>query len=279
MRYQYTSTGFKGYKPVINWSIPDGVKLIITINIIVFILVELSGYRYEIFRLCGLVPADSIKNFRFWQPITYLFLHSGLLHIIINMIILWMFGRELEFGWGKYKFLTYYFITGIGAAIITVIFNLSSYIPIVGASGAVYGILMAYGLSFPNRVVYLYGLFPIKIKYLITFLGITAFLYSTSNSRTTISHITHLSGMLIGFIYLKRFNLLNNWSHWFPKIKLHDIDNNDDIVHKSEETKLKDDINMILDKLKENGWEGLSAIEKKKLFSASKYYSKKQNPN
>ena len=85
MKYQYTSSGFKGYRPNINWGIPAGVKLIISINIIIFILVEISGFRYEIFKFFGLVTAGVITSFKIWQPLTYLFLHSGLFHILINI--------------------------------------------------------------------------------------------------------------------------------------------------------------------------------------------------
>ncbi len=276
MRYQYTSSGFKGYRPKINWGIPDGVKLIISINIIIFILVEISGFRYEIFKIFGLVPAGVITSFKIWQPLTYLFLHSGLFHILINMFVLWMFGRDLEYLWGKYSFVKYFILTGVGSGIITIIFDSTSQIPVVGASGAVYGVLMAYALSYPNRIVYLYGLFPVKVKYMISFIGVAAFFASISNVHTTISHLTHLSGMLIGLIYLKHNIILNQFKSIIPIIKIYDDNNAKEYKQKKYSS---DKIDFILDKLKENGWDELTKSEKQQLFNASKYYSKDQPPN
>jgi len=182
-----------------------------------------------------------------------------------------MFGKELEYRWGKNKFLLYYFITGVGSGIITVLFNPFSMIPVVGASGAVYGILMAYTLIYPNRRVYIYGIFPIQIKYMMLFLGFTAFFASITQFNSTISHMTHLSGMIIGFIYLKWNKLIR----LMPKIKIHDENN----INVSKNEKFQDDIDIILEKLKLNGWEGLNESEKNYLFNASKYYSKDQSPN
>ena len=136
------------------------------------------------------------------------------------MLVLWMFGRELEYRWGKRNFLIYYFITGIGSGLVTMIFNPLSLTPVVGASGAIYGILTGYTLLYPSRQVYIYGIFPIQIKYMMIFLGITAFIASIANNNSTISHLTHLSGMIIGFLYLKK-NLIKNY---IPKIKIHDND-------------------------------------------------------
>ena len=276
MRYQYTSSGFKGYRPNINWGIPAGVKLILSINIIIFILVEISGIQYEIFKIFGLVPADIITSLKIWQPLTYLFLHSGLFHILINMFVLWMFGRDLEYLWGKYSFVKYFILTGVGSGIITIIFDSTSQIPVVGASGAVYGVLMAYALSYPNRIVYLYGLFPVKVKYMISFLGIAAFFASISNMQTTISHLTHLSGMLIGLIYLKHKIILNHFRTIIPIIKIYDNNNAKEYKQKKYSS---EKIDFILDKLKENGWDELTKSEKQQLFNASKYYSKNQPPN
>ena len=276
MRYQYTSSGFKGYRPNINWGIPAGVKLILSINIIIFILVEISGIQYEIFKIFGLVPADIITSLKIWQPLTYLFLHSGLVHILINMFVLWMFGRDLEYLWGKYSFVKYFILTGVGSGIITIIFDSTSQIPVVGASGAVYGVLMAYALSYPNRIVYLYGLFPVKVKYMISFLGVAAFFASISNMQSTISHLTHLSGMLIGLIYLKHKIILNHFRTIIPIIKIYDNNNAKEYKQKKYSS---EKIDFILDKLKENGWDELTKSEKQQLFNASKYYSKNQPPN
>ena len=134
MRYQYTSQGFRGYSNNISFKTPEGTKVLLLLNIFIFILVELSGLRFLIFNIFGLVPYLTWNSFHIWQPITYLFLHNGPMHIFLNMIVLWMFGRELEYELGKQKFIKFYLYTGIGSGIFTVLFTYNSTIPVVGAS-------------------------------------------------------------------------------------------------------------------------------------------------
>ena len=171
---------------------------------------ELSGQKSILFQLFGLVPRSVLQEYRLWQTFTYLFLHGGWIHLLFNMFVLWMFGKDLEMDWGKNKFLVFYFVCGMGAGFITVLFGINSIIPIVGASGAIYGLLVAYGFTYPNRLVYLYGLFPLKVKYMVLGLGVIAFFASMSASQSNVSHITHLSGMIIGFLFIC-YNLNWNW--------------------------------------------------------------------
>ncbi|MBC8214866.1 MAG: rhomboid family intramembrane serine protease [Candidatus Marinimicrobia bacterium] len=203
MRYQYSSQGSKFGFSGLKLSTPNGVKLLLIINIAVFFLIELSGMKHQLFLIFGLIPNKVLQSGFVWQFVTYLFLHANLMHLAVNMFVLWMFGRELEHRWGKHKFLEYFFITGVGSGIITFLFSLTSNTPVVGASGAIYGLLLAYGLLYPNRTVYLYMFIPIKIKYFVIGLAVVAFLASLSPLQSTVSHLTHLSGMGVGFIYLK----------------------------------------------------------------------------
>ena len=157
MRYQYTSSGFRSSFGSSNNPVPTGVKLLLILNTVIFLMVEISGMQFELFYSnFGLVPAKVWSSFMIWQPVTYLFLHGGFIHLLFNMFVLWMFGKDLEYNWGSIPFLKYYFACGIGAGIATSIFGWSSFIPVIGASGAVYGLLLAYGLTYPNRLVYLY---------------------------------------------------------------------------------------------------------------------------
>ena len=99
-----------------------------------------------------------------WQPITYMFIHGDFFHVFMNMFVLWMFGSEMESIWGRKQFLKYYFITGIGSGLIWLLFNINNpYSLLIGASGAIYGILLAYGLMFPNRKVLIYFLLNISL--------------------------------------------------------------------------------------------------------------------
>ena len=150
MRYQYTSKGFKDRLIPPTLTIPSGVKLLLIINIIVFVLIELSGKRSTLFLSFGLVPSMVWSQLKIWQIITYSFIHGGFFHIFFNMFVLWMFGKDLENQWGTKDFLIYYFVCGMGAGFITVLFGINSIIPVVGASGAIYGLLVAYGFTYPN---------------------------------------------------------------------------------------------------------------------------------
>ena len=270
MRYQFQANpGQLSYKPQL---FTDAIKLLVSVNLTIFFLQTISGKEHLLFDLFGLVPQAIWSDFMIWQPLTYLFFHGNIWHILINMFVLWMFGSELENAWGRKNFLKYYFMTGIGAGIVTCLFNLQSNIPVVGASGAVYGILLAYGLSFPNRTVYLYGLIPIKSIWFVLAIGILAF-FSSFQQMTQISHLTHISGMAIGYIFLKRRWRLNDI--WF-KIRKKTLEYRIQIedVKQSKEKSLEKDIDYILDKMQKVGFKGLSDQEQNNLYNASKTLSK-----
>ena len=182
------------------------VKSLLTINIIVFLLEYITGGTAMLY-FFGLVPRYIVQRYYIWQFVTYMFLHGGLWHLFLNMFILWMFGSEIERYWGSRAFLKYYFITGVGAGVLSWLTALSSYTPTIGASGAIYGILVAYGMMFPNRPVYLYFLLPIKAKHFVIFLVIMELMASRGQASSGIAHFAHLGGMLFGFLYLKRERL------------------------------------------------------------------------
>ena len=278
MRYQHSSLGYRKNSSGNPLLLPNGVKLLIVINIIVFILIELSGQTNILFQIFGLVPQAVLQEYKLWQTFTYLFLHGGLVHIFFNMFVLWMFGKELEVDWGKKEFLIFYFVCGIGSGLVTVLADINSPVTIVGASGAIYGVLVAYGFTYPNRLVYLYGVFPLKVKYVVLGLGLIAFIASLSVAQTNVSHITHLSGMIIGIIYI----LLNfRWKNirlWYIKIRLRSIQykqNNQE----EEETQIKMQMDKILDKLNDEGWESLTSKEEEFLTRSSKRIFDNRTPN
>jgi membrane associated rhomboid family serine protease len=182
------------------------VKTLLMINIIVFLLEYITGGS-EMIYFFGLVPRFIIHRLYIWQFVTYMFLHGGLWHIFLNMFILWMFGSEIERYWGSRTFLKYYFITGVGAGVLSWLTALNSITPTIGASGAIYGILVAYGMMFPNRPVYLYFLLPIKAKHFVIFLVIMELMASWGQASSGIAHFAHLGGMLFGYLYLKRERL------------------------------------------------------------------------
>ena len=133
-----------------------------------------------------------------------MFLHAGIFHILFNMLGLWLIGTELERIWGTRYFVQFYFVTGIGAGLLTVAFALLPFgfarqvygSNIIGASGAIYGLLLAYALYFPNRPIYMYFLFPIPAKYFVLILGAIAF-YSSLGTTGGVANATHLGGLIV----------------------------------------------------------------------------------
>ncbi len=181
------------------------VKIIIITNVAVFlvqIIAQAAGIR-AIFVAFALIPWRVTNELTLWQFITYMFLHGGVFHILFNMLTLYMFGNELERYWGAARFLRYYLVTGIGAGVCSWIVGPESSIAIVGASGAIYGILLAYGLLYPNRIIYLNLLLPIKVKWMVLIMGAIAFLSSVTGGEPGVAHVAHLGGMLVGYVMLR----------------------------------------------------------------------------
>lgn len=187
---------------------PVGLKWLLISNIAIFVVsffLDTAGIG-GIFRHFLLVPSQVVTTFAVWQVVTYMFLHLGFFHILWNMLALWMFGAELERIWGTERFLKYYFSCGIGAALciisVSYIFGTQN-VPTLGSSGAVYGILLAYALMFPDRVMLFGFLIPIKVKYFVMIIGAIAFMNSFRSVATGVSDIAHLGGLLVGFLILR----------------------------------------------------------------------------
>jgi membrane associated rhomboid family serine protease len=196
-RYPTRRSSFFGY-------FPTGVKWLLVTNTAVFLLTSILPYA-PVRTLFALTWAGVVDNFYVWQPFTYLFIHGGIWHLLLNMFTLWMFGVQLEQDWGTRQFLKYYFICGIGAGICILLVNgaIGAYtIPTIGASGAIMGLLMAFGVLYPNQRVLMDFLFPIKAKYLVL-IYVVVELWASFGPNTGISSVAHLGGMLVGYVYLK----------------------------------------------------------------------------
>lgn len=152
----------------------------------------------------GLIPLGfSNATFMPWQLVTYQFMHADFMHILFNMFMLWMFGMEIENLWGSKKFLTYYLLCGIGAGLfqllIAPIFGTGGG-PTIGASGAVYGIMLAFAMNFPNRYIYIYFLLPVKAKYLIAILMVFEFM--SVGDMSFVAHLAHIGGAVTGLAFI-----------------------------------------------------------------------------
>ncbi len=183
------------------------VRALIALNVVGYLL-PLVGPSLTLW--LGLVPALVAERWWVWQPATYLFLHGGLFHLLFNMLALWMFGVDLERVWGTRFFVRFYFVAGIGAALTTLVISLlpfafaeALYASVtVGASGAIYGLLVAFAMMYPHRPIYLYMLFPIPARVFVLIIGAISFLSSVTEPRGGVAHATHLGGLVVGYLYL-----------------------------------------------------------------------------
>ena len=263
------------------------VKNLIIANVAVFLFMTLFRTERFFFYYFGLVPQFVWSRGFIWQLFTYMFIHGGLGHIFMNMFVLWMFGTEIESALGKRGFYKFYFITGIGSGLITLLFSLNSTIPVVGASGAIYAVLVAFAMMYPNRLIYFYFLIPVKAKYFVLFMGVITFFSSFSQGAGGISHLTHLGGIIIAYIYLKKGLHYSGFKIRIPQMNIKNPFK--DIFKKSNkppgsktpnlsdsEKTMREELNRLLDKINLSGYESLSSEERKNLDLIGKYFADKE---
>ena len=185
---------------------PPVIKWLIIANVVVFVTRFFSDeLAAMVFTYGALWPIGS-EFFAPWQYVTTMFLHGDFLHIMLNMFILWMFGIEIATLWGPKKFLSFYLLSGIGASIIHSVVTMSDSVqaPAVGASGAIFGVLVAFGMMFPNRMVLMMFLFPMRAKYaVLIFIAIDLYAGLANQPGDMIAHFAHLGGALTGFLLIK----------------------------------------------------------------------------
>ncbi|HHT9128683.1 MAG TPA: rhomboid family intramembrane serine protease [Candidatus Wujingus californicus] len=219
-------------------------------------------------KLFWLYPPDALGRVWLWQFFTYMFLHSttDAWHLIFNMLVLWMFGSEVERVLGRRRFLTLYFTAGIFAGVCGCIFTPGS--PMIGASGAIFAIEIAFALYFPNSTVIFY-FFPIKAKYLaMIFTGITIFSCIVSNSGN-VAHFAHLGGIIYGFLFVRYSYRI------FEYLRKRQIQHHEREIVK--EKMLREKVDEILDKVNREGLQNLSWRERNFLKNASRKYKKNRN--
>jgi rhomboid family protein len=184
--------------------ITPAVKWIIWMNVAAFVATVI---RHDLLYVLGVIPAAVIEHGWIWQPVTYMFMHAGPAHILFNMLGIWMFGVELERLWGTKFFVRYYAVTGVGAAITTILVALlpfeitrNTYNTVtVGASGALFGILLAFAMYYPERPILMALIFPIPAKYFVIIIGALSYFSSPGG----VAHAAHLGGLIFGYLYLQ----------------------------------------------------------------------------
>lgn len=316
-------------------NIPTVTKNLLILNVLAFVAyIIFSGMGIDLNNLLGLHFFLS-NDFHLWQLVTYMFMHGGYMHILMNMFMLWMFGMVMENVWGAKKFLLYYMVTGIGAGLCQELAQYATYmaeglnhyqyvttemgrIPMenylslwttVGASGAVYGVLLAFGLTFPNERMFIIPIpIPLKAKWII-FGSIAIELFSAmGTSNDGVAHLAHLGGMLFGYLLIRywrkhpysdgdfgmdkgrRFfdNIRNNWENrtnrsagnnqkggndsfqWNTTHTQQTQQPESDWDYDARKKKEQEEVDRILDKIRKNGYDSLTKDEKQKLFDSSK---------
>jgi membrane associated rhomboid family serine protease len=181
--------------------LPPVTQALLLINVGIFCLQYLGSWLDPLFALWPLRSG----NFMPWQVVTYAFLHGSLGHLFFNMLGLWMFGAELERVWGPKRFLQFYAASVLAAAATQLVVTLnSSPYPTVGASGGLFGLLLAFGMMFPNRMILLLiPPIPMKAKYFVAIFGVLELVFGVTGSSAGIAHFAHLGGMLGGYLMIR----------------------------------------------------------------------------
>lgn len=265
--------------------LPKAVKSLLIANAVIHVVIIFSGAGVLI-SIFGLVPYLVNHKFMIWQFFTYMFLHDPIRisHILFNMFALWMFGAELEHNWGSRDFMGYYITCGIGGGLLvwfTAFFGMSiSIVPTIGASGAIFGLLVAYAMMWPDRLIFIWGIIPMKALHLVLLFGAIDLLNGFGGGGGGIAYFAHIGGGVTGFIYLKygwRIIIhMESFMKGFKRRKFtvfdggsqqrRDSEDHDDTSHPD----IDDEIDRILDKIAREGMESLSGRERKILDRASK---------
>lgn len=315
-------------------NIPIVTKNLLIINVLAFIAMKVfQAQGIDLNDLLGL-HFFLAKDFRIWQFITYLFMHANFMHILFNMFSLWMFGQVVENVWGPKKFLIFYLICGVGAGFCQELAQYGSYIAegmanydtvgdtitgnvipmsdylnsmtTVGASGAIYGVLLAFGMLFPNERMFIIPIpVPIKAKWLVMGYAVIELFSAIGTSGDGVAHLAHLGGMLFGFLLIRYWRkhpytgyqdfgmnrgrqffdrMKNNWEQrtsnrkttsnqgnsWSNNSQNQNRQTNSDWDYNARKRAEQAEVDKILDKIRKSGYDSLTKEEKKRLFENSK---------
>ena len=315
-------------------NIPIVTKNLLIINILVFIATYVvRGLNIDLNDILGL-HFFLASDFRIWQFFTYMFMHGGFTHILMNMFMLWMFGMVVENVWGPRKFLFYYIVCGVGAGLCqelaqygtylveglanfesvkigTTVLPMDVYLNMmntVGASGAIYGVLLAFGMLFPEERMFIIPIpIPIKAKWIVMGSIVVELFSAIGTSNDGVAHLAHLGGMLFGFILIRYWKkhpysgygdfgmnrghqffdrMKNTWEQrggrdsrnasngnsgsWTNASQSNNANNRSDWDYNAQKKQQQEEVDRILDKIRKSGYDSLTKDEKQKLFDSSK---------
>ncbi|HET9982481.1 MAG TPA: rhomboid family intramembrane serine protease [Longimicrobiales bacterium] len=259
------------------------VKRLIVANLAIFVVTWLAGrFGVDLFAFLAFVPSQALREP--WTVLTYMFVHAGFFHVLFNMLALFFFGPPLEERWGSREFIKYYLICGLGGAAFSFLFAFHS--PVVGASAAVYGVMLAFAMNWPNSPIYIWGIFPIAAKWLVLIFVALSLFSGFNGTADGVAHFAHLGGFAAGFLYLKLDRLRSGAAARLkklrPKPRLTVVPGTGTApppkparrAQTGEEERLLDDVDRILDKIGRTGMSSLTPEEKRLLDEVSRRYRK-----
>jgi rhomboid family protein len=218
-----------------------------------------------------------------WGVVTYMFVHGGFMHLFFNMLALFFFGPALEVRWGSREFFKYYMIAGLGGVAMSFLFAPQA---VIGASAAVYGVMLAFAMNWPNTPIYIWGIFPVQAKWLVGFLFLASVLSAFSGGGGGVAHFAHLGGLLTGFLYLKMdwrvpeaLEQVRTSTRKARRLAIVPRDEEDRVGHRpsggkgwspAEERKILDEVDRVLDKISDRGIASLTERERRLLDEVSR---------
>ena len=244
------------------------VGRLVLINVVVFIVQQLFPPMIRVF---GLWPRLVVEDLFVWQLFSYMFLHGNFMHLFFNMLMLWLLGSTIEAVWGGKHFLRYYIVCGLGGAVASLFFNYNSVV--VGASGAIFGLYLAYAMMFPENYVLLYFVVPVKAKYLVAGLAILQLANGVAGG-SGVAYFAHLGGMAAGLIFFRTevlqrmrfsFGARRKWRAYMS-----DQQQQQPPRQQGQAPEDNDNIDSILDKISAKGYDKLSTTEKRILENYSR---------
>ncbi len=243
-----------------NLRLPVGIRNLLIITVIVFILQMVPGIGTIIMRFGALVPSLVFKEWQIWRLFTYVFLHGNPWHILFNMLALWMFGVEIEHRWGTKRFLIFYFIGGIGAGLLSFLMWNAF---IIGASGAVLALLTVYAFYFPHRRILMFFIFPVPVWIAVIIIGAISIVMAGQSDG--VAHLTHLGGIIVAILYLKYYNQVMSSITHVHAVKAEKKMRGRAAVKIQKDRYFEEVIDPILKKISEQGMDSLSKEERKNL--------------
>ena len=254
--------------------VSSSIKYIMMANVAIYVITLFPGIGHVLMKWGALIPSKTFAAGQLWRLVTYMFLHdpNHSLHLLLNMLFLWMFSHEIEELWGSRRFIIFYFMSGIGAgcfSLFHLFFPVMRDVSVIGASGAVLAMLTAFAWYFPDRNLLLFFLFPVNIRIVVIGYALIS-LFGTITPHDTTSHITHLGGIIVAIVYLKWYPVVSGW------IEVTQSRRNEQRMRRQVEVRAGDkrffeeQIDPILAKISREGMASLTSHEKRLLDKASR---------